>query len=839
MQLPTEFVYPALLYLIIPVALFLLWLTRHSFVRDNPRFDDAASIKRRSKLRWTVFILRTIAIVCLLIAIATPLTQQTKTRAGDSHITVLIDNSSSMAFMDTDFVPELIADLRSQVPVSVYTITPGETSAIGDGVLSYLKPDENVLLITDGNNNAGPSLSTVAAYAQQTNSTISAIRLKPREDDAAVYIMGPAKAIADTNVTLGVAIPKTHTDDVKLTVTIDDAVVFDDETDESVVTLVKSFPAGKHRISASIASDDALVQNNQYDFLLNVVDKPKILLVTQKPSGFQPLLSQLYSVTTQATLPKNKEALDEYYAVVLVDVPASAVSGSTNVLTDYLLAGNGLLVVGGPHSFDYGGYKNTVFESLLPVTVGKGKDRDGVTNIAVVMDLSGSVSGSYVRSESGQLVYQKSDRPALTRALALSVLDGLDVNHNVGAVVVGSASANSSQNIRGQDQLIQWDYVGGQQVGKVSLLGPKKETLSAAVASVQGGGQAASQYWIAAPMRALESTAGAKNIIIITDGQSCTQNCQASNGGSDEESTIGMARTVAAQGGKVYVVGVVPGQNDDFLMGLAAAGNGIYFPASQQNKLRILFGDPTQTGDAAAFGLVVLNENHFITHDVPLAATMYGYNEVVPRPYSSLLVTAGKGQPALTVWNYGVGRVATLTTYNGDDYGELLFKGNSLLLSRTGNWVVGDPERKEEYIVTVPQFHVGTAGTITVQSDRIPVTDDLRFTAVGSDTFEATYVPQTTGFGSVGGIAYAASYPVEYQEMGMNPSLGQSLAASGGKVFDPDATDDIIEHVQTVRQLQELQFQPLRYPFILAAALLFLIEIALRRLYEVLRSRSV
>jgi uncharacterized membrane protein len=836
MELPTEFLYPALLFLGIPLLLFLLWLTRSSFVPDNPRFDDAAGIRRRSKLRWTVFFLRTLAIMCLLVAIATPLVRHSTIRAGDTHITILIDNSTSMNLMNTDFVDSFVSDLRQQVPVTVRTIAPGDQSAIGEGILSYMRPNENILLITDGNSNTGPSLGEVVAFASQTNTTVSALQLEARAEDAAVTVQGPPKVISGTNATFSITVTRTEDQEVDLKVLIDDEVVYDESTDDRVIQLVQSFTPGKHSISAVIETTDAIADNNRYDFLLTAVDKPKILVVSQRPTGMQSLLKSLYSVTEMQTLPRSAQELEEYYGIVLVDLPASAVAGSTDALTDYLLDGNGLLVVGGPNSYDYGGYKNTVFESLLPVTVGKGKEREGVTNIVVAMDMSSSVGGSYVEDEQGRLVFKPTDRPALVRSLTLSVLDDLDRNHNVGVVVIGSSSKNLSQNGRGES-LVQWDYVGGRELGSVSLLGPKEDLLGEAVARVQGGSQAASQYWVAAPLKALETAGGSKNVIIITDGQSCTQNCQAAAGGSDEAATINLARTLAAQGGRVYTVGLTD-KNEDFLISLAQAGGGIYFPATQKNKLRILFGDPSETEGNDAFGLVVLNTNHFITRDVPLQATMYGYNEVVPKAYSSLLVSAGNGNPGLTVWNYGVGRVASLTTYNGDDYGELLMRGNSLVISRAGNWVIGDPERKQEYVISIPQMHVNEEAIITITSDKIPVNDELQFVPKGKDTYQAVFTPTTAGFGNVGGMLYAANYPLEFEAVGMNPNLEAILASSSGKLFDPEDTDEIIEHAQSVRELQEVRKQPWRFPFILAAALLFLIEIAIRRIYEVMRARN-
>lgn len=840
-SIPTEFLYPSLLFLAIPAVIVLLWLTRTSFVPDNPRYDDAASIKRRSKLRWSVFFFRLLAVMLMIIAIATPLAKTNVITAGDTHLTVLIDNSSSMNLLDTSGIPKLLSDLRAQAPVTVYTLASGESSDIGTGILNHLKPNENLLLITDGYSTTGPALGDVASFAHQQNSTISAVSLKSKVFDAAVTITGPEKAIAGSNVTLMVGVTRTEDKTTKVKISIDGVEVYNQENDKDQIPITQSFTAGKHEITAEILTNDSVSQNNIYDYLLTVVDKPKILVVSSKQSGLDSLLGQLYSVTDVSTMPTTVDALKPYYGVVIIDSPLSSISSGTDALRQYLQDGNGLLVVGGPHSYDYGNYKNSVFESLLPVSVGKAKDKGGVTNIVLAIDLSGSVEGGYTKNDQGQLVYEKSDKPALIRSLVLSVLQNIDLNNNVGVVVVGSQSNNSSENLRDDGSLISWDYVGGYSLGGVSVLGPKAAQLEDAVSRVQGGGQAPSQYWIAAPIKALESASGSKNVIIITDGQSCTQNCVASQGGSDEAATLNLAATLAAQGGKVYTIGVVPGTNDDFLQQIASTGNGIYFNATENNKIRILFGDPTQNNQSDdAFGLVVLNQNHFITKGVPLQATMYGYNEVVPKSYASLLVTAGNGNPAITVWNYGVGRVASITTYNGDDYGELLANGNNLIISRTGNWIIGDPERKQDSVISVPHFQIGETGQITVTSDKIPdSTAGLNFVPKGNGVYTSSFTPTQIGFGNISGIPYAASYPSEYEQVGMNPNLEQALTVSGGVVFDSLNADNIIEHAKTIRQLQEVNSTPWRGPLFLFAALLFLFEIALRRIYELMRARNV
>ena len=65
------------------------------------------------------------------------------------------------------------------------------------------------------------------------------------------------------------------------------------------------------------------------------------------------------------------------------------------------------------------------------------------------------------------------------------------------------------------------------------------------------------------------------------------------------------------------------------------------------------------------------------------------------------MITTDIGDPVLTVGRYGLGRVAALTT-DYVTYGfELLNKDNSLLFTRTINWIIGDPERNNDNFIAI------------------------------------------------------------------------------------------------------------------------------------------
>ena len=224
----------------------------------------------------------------------------------------------------------------------------------------------------------------------------------------------------------------------------------------------------------------------------------------------------------------------------------------------------------------------------------------------------------------------------------------------------------------------------------------------------------------------LKDHIGTNNIIFITDGMTGSN--------SIRQQTLDTARTINARGVKVYVVGTGKKVDEAFLKSVAYNGGGIYFPASQENRLKILFGEPEDSKFGELFDLFMLNPYHFITQDLDLDASLYGFNQVIPKSSAQLLVTTQHGEPAVTVWNYGLGRVGTLNVFSGNNnLGDLLNKRNSILLTRITNWVIGDPQRKEPYYVVISDSRINNPVNVIVKSQKYPSAEGLSFSRVGDN----------------------------------------------------------------------------------------------------------
>jgi len=97
-------------------------------------------------------------------------------------------------------------------------------------------------------------------------------------------------------------------------------------------------------------------------------------------------------------LPESAAGLGPYAAVVLVDVPAYALSSrAMAALGEYVAdCGGGLVALGGDSSFGLGGYTDTPLDAILPVK-SEPDDRPPV-QLVVLLDRSASMAEPAGRS---------------------------------------------------------------------------------------------------------------------------------------------------------------------------------------------------------------------------------------------------------------------------------------------------------------------------------------------------------------------------------------------------------------------------------------------------------
>ena len=724
--------------------------------------------------KW-LFAVRLVVVALVVLSAAGPYTVQPRQTTGDPSVTLLVDRSDSTAV--TPDVADRLSDAIEAEGVAVRRVPVGanDSSPVGDAVAANLEENGGIVLLSDGRVTEGQSLGAATDLARSVNASVSVVSPEPRTAERYVTVAGPEKA------SLGVDNRFTARVDgvggnvsATLTVEVDGEQVAERTVEDAPATVEfnHTFETnGTHTVTAEIDTVDRFSENDVFRKTVRVVERPEILYVSDGEYPFREYLGGLYDVDTADEVP---EDLSPYYAVVVQDTPAESV-GNVDRLQEFVIGGGGLFVVGGPNAFERGGYQGSSFASMLPVSIGEGQR--SATNIVLVVDVSGS-------AEEGMRVQ---------KAAALSVLDQLGDENEVGLVGFNFQAYR---------------------VSEVEPLSENRGELRDKIQRLRAGGATD----IAAGVRGGGELLGDRRgtVIVVSDG-----------GDNPDEAAAAAAR-LSERGVRVITVGAGERLNERTLRTVAGAGGGSYFRATETTRLGILFGG---AGAAGGSGLVVLDRRAFVTSGVTLTSSPESFNDVSVRRGADYLVAGSNGQPALATWRYGLGRVATLTAH-GDDgtLDGLLREPDSLLLTRSTNYVVGDPERKATGITGIPDTRVGEPTTVTYRGTDRPDVDGPAFRRVGEETFRASVTPTEPGYVEVLDAAYAANYPREYAAFGPAPELDRLVDETGGREFTAAQGTRIARFAaQEASGIRPVETDWTWLPLVLGLVL-FTLEVSYRRL---------
>ena len=732
---------------------------------------------------------RVVITLLVVVAVAGPYTVATRETAGEPSVTLLTDDSASTAVVGG--ASGLADDIEAEgVPTRVAAVGNGTRSRVGDGIVANLRENGSVVVVSDGQVTDGTSLAEAGERARELNATVSAVRLRSRTTERHVRIDGPSKTSAGVPATFLVSVGGVRTNgSVDLTVSVDgeqiDSHTFERGSGSHEVRHTFN-ETGPHRVEARLASQDRYDRNDVFRSTVRVVERPRVLYVASgqgaAPVGEYPLrtyLTQLYNVTVARNVPDD---LSGYYAVVVQNTPAGRV-GNVSALQEFVIDGGGLVTVGGPRAFERGGYEGSAFGSMQPV--GAGESGPGTSRIVLAIDVSGS-------TREGMRVQ---------KAIALNVLEQLGDENEVGVV------AFNYQPYR---------------VASPQPLSENREAVAERIRRLQSGGATD----IAAGLRGAEDLLGDERgtVILISDGVDGSQTVPAA------------ADRLGSQGIQVVAVGVGERTNVPRLQQIARLSGGTYIRADETQRLRILFGGSSRQFEGS--GLTIVDPNTFLTAGVELESTPGNANDVSTKAGADLLVAGPDGAPVLARWRYGLGRVVSLTAY--DDQGTLdglLSRPDSLLVTKTVNYAVGDPERLRTGVADAGDTRVGEPTTVTYRGERRPTGEGVQFRRAGPTRYQATVVPEQEGFEFVAGAEFAANYPREYGAFGQSDALVRVVESTNGRVFEPGEGAQIAQFAREsavgVREVRDSW----TWLALLLAVLLFTAEVVVRRV-QVYRGRT-
>jgi len=375
--------HPEMLLLIIPVTIAGFYLLR----------------KTKTKIvEW-----RMLVAFLLILALAAPFTTVTQTVNEDNPSLVLIqDKTSSMGLFSNETGADLYKALAADTSTTLVQLT-GDKTNLGDAVTQYSGTGNQIVLITDGNNNSGKSLVDALGFAKETNTSVYLVEPELKTNDLSVEILGDKSVVVDNPNEFDIIVRQASNQSVSYSYEayVDGELsqsgdVTQNSTQYSITpNLRHTFSTlGAHNISVKItpSGEDLNSINNEYYKSVYVIPKPKLTLVTSEPnSPLAQILNKLYNTSVSTTYP-GASALNSSKALILDNQFADNLTETqVKEIRKYVTNGGGLVVVGGERAYNYGNYLNSSFEKILPV-LSKPSEYKGGRNLVLILDVSPSTA---------------------------------------------------------------------------------------------------------------------------------------------------------------------------------------------------------------------------------------------------------------------------------------------------------------------------------------------------------------------------------------------------------------------------------------------------------------
>jgi len=831
---------PEMLLLIIPVIIAGFYLLR----------------KTKTKLvEW-----RMLVAFLLVLALAAPYTTVTQTISEEDPSLVLVqDRTTSMGLFPEGTGTGLYEALAADTPTTLVQLT-GEKTSLGDAVVQYSGLGNQIVLVTDGNNNAGKDLTEALRFAKDANTPVYLVQPELETNDLSVEMLGDKTVVVDNQNEFDIVVRQASEQSVSyfLEVFVDGKLSqsrqFSQDTRNNTIPINQAFTTlGAHNLSVKItpSGEDFNNSNNEFYKSLYVIPKPEITIVTgEANSPLAKVLSNLYEVSVVNDYSGAGNITDSK-ALVLDNLYIESLSESdVKEIKNYVTNGKGLIVVGGTKSYDRptsSSYRNSSFEELLPV-ISKPSETIGKNYVVLLLDFSGSTfrGGPKEFVTDGVVTYPL--YPILVESakniLKSGVLDGSEV----GIVIVGDYVGNVSSGLRPLNPASISTFEG-----ELSSLAPINKLATTNLS--QGILDAKNIFDKEAPADS------PKYIIIVADGVETEHPDQAGSYYSSE--LVNYAKSVHESNNInfVYIDIISTYDTADSIESLKffmdeVDGEYIGDVTSVSDvKIPSLGAEvPEETEEtpvSSYFSLIPYSPDHFITKNVNLsAASITGYNDVTPKAGAERLVTTSTGKPVLTTWRFGLGRVVAFTTDNGEGEGtrwaSALYNGsNSKLISGMANWAIANPQAEEGAVVEALDTWLGTPSDLTLimYDEGVPQLKldgaQLDLALTGRNTYEASVNPNEIGIHDISGYPLAVNYPLEHLDVGLNNDIEPLILATGGEIYtEKEARAFLLKDARQNSERESTEHVSLKIYVLLAALVLYLGEVLVRRIREMRRLKQ-
>lgn len=385
---------------------------------------------------------------------------------------------------------------------------------------------------------------------------------------------------------------------------------------------------GATSLTAEVSAEgDTLRDNDRLVAPVRVQARPRVLYVQGNAEAAKTLRDALSTsgfdvqVAAPQAVPENARALDAFDAVVLGNVPATALGPErmAALATHARDQGGGLVFASGPNVYGDAGYKESALEKVLPVTFEAQEKRRDLA-LVIVLDRSYSMKG------------RKLD---LAKAATLGALDLLEEEHRFAVITFDSqpeitVPLAQVRSKRKAEDLISRFTASGQ-------------------TNIYPALQMAYRMLVDVPVKA-------KHVILLSDGDTQPADFQ---------------RLVKRMADVQITVSSVAigGEADKKLLGeIASWGRGRFHYAETADRVPQIFIEETQrlvneSVREEPFRVVVKRPAEALRDiDFTKAPMLKGYASIKPRDRAEIWLASDTGAPILARWQVGLGKAAVFAS---------------------------------------------------------------------------------------------------------------------------------------------------------------------------------
>lgn len=760
------------------------------------------------------------------------------------------DRAAVVVFGEDALVERLASEESSLSQLTSVPVTTRTDIASALQLAMALFPDEGarrMVLLSDGRENLSYALRQAELAAFQ-DIEVSYIPLGQEQEGVEVLLEGieaPADAREGQQFDLGITVQSSAAVGATLRVFADGELIHTQElnlregTNRYAVPIRDAEP-GFHRYRAQIVPDaDNRLQNNEASAFTVVHGPPAILLVEGSPGEGENLAAALEAAQMEVTtvapsgIPATLPELARFDAVILANVPAAALPpGTMEALPIFIRdLGKGVLMTGGESAFGAGGYLRTPIEEAMPVYMDV-RSRELTANLALVVavDKSGSMGRCHCDNPDLDQVYT----PVETGQPKVDIAK---------EAIMRSAAALSDQDYFG---VVTFDEQAHWALEVQPLVGPG--ALENAIGTFMANGTTNMYTGVLEAYRALQGVdAKRKHIMLMTDGWVRTGELNDLVAQMREEG-ITLSVIAAGEGSAEY------------LRDLSIIGGGTFYPAQNMMAVPEIFLKET----IRSVGQYIIEEPFLPLSGDPSPIMrqidelrlppLLGYNGTSRKSTARVDLFTPRGDPLLATWQYGLGRAAVWTSDLKGQWGSQWVTWEEFpdFAAQLVGWLLPSPQ-VEGLEARVSLTDEGAVIQLEARdSDGRPLNDlDVQARLIAPD-LQTTETPlQQVGPGRYSAAARAdqpgtylvwlaasddrqalgqvtlgmvVPYSPEYRAGGINRGLLDELAriTGGGPLEAP--VQAFLHNLPAADSAREIW-----RPLLLLAALLFPLDVALRR----------